>query len=329
MTDFLDDSLVMAYREPASIHWDRVPEEWEYPRLRDDAQTISQLARVWDQQGLLIMLHQERVPERPEFELVRIFNCYKAADRDRQIGDRRGRNAVEFKLKGPSSDLPSAVDICDLWVNLATQRLFLSITDRRDFYRQLWATRARAVSNTLGPGLPPDLVSDTAAYQQFLQQQAAHKFQRTVHGDHLEAFDCPHTNSQKHSGSSRPPLLWAAFKSVLQGDHAGVEIATSAHVGLLKRYGLLTEQTMMRACRPSFSSEAIEGLVIDDFFCVSLDSKSSEPTNTEAYRSYQKAQRAYTSFDIQGSPEKDIVAENSGKVIGAYINCSPFDRCSA
>lgn len=58
----------MAYREPASIYWSRVPEEWEYPRLRDDVQTISQLARLWDQQGLLL-LHQEGIEERPDYAL--------------------------------------------------------------------------------------------------------------------------------------------------------------------------------------------------------------------------------------------------------------------
>ena len=325
VTDFLDDSLVMAYREPASIHWARIPESWEYPRIRDTVETLGQLAHLWDKQGLL-MLHQEGVEGRPSFELVRIFNCYKAVDRDRQIGDRRGRNAVEFKLKGPSSDLPSAVDVCDLWVDLSTQRLSLSITDRRDFYHQLWATRARAVSNTLGPGLPPSLVEDTDAYQQFLLRQATFKFQRTHHGDHLEKIASHLQESARTSGAvdraERSSLLWVSFQSVLQGDHAGVEIATSAHVGLLKRYGLLSEETMMRASRPSFSREVLEGLVIDDFFSISVDPKGTAKESTASFKSYQKAQEAYSKFDILGSPEKDIIAEPAGKAIGAYINCS-------
>lgn len=35
------------------------------------------------------------------------------------------------------------------------------------------------------------------------------------------------------------------------------------------------------------------------------------------------AQKAYADYEILDSPEKDIVAENEGKTIGAFINCSP------
>ena len=83
----------MAYREPASIWIDRVPEVWEYPQIRDPPETVCHLAKLWDIHGLLF-LHHEKVSERPSFELVKVFNCYKSAEIDRQIGDRRGRNSV-------------------------------------------------------------------------------------------------------------------------------------------------------------------------------------------------------------------------------------------
>ena len=80
VTDFLDDGLVMAYREPESIKLRRIPAEWEYPRIRDDAQIVAKLARLWDQQGLLL-LHQDRADARQPFELVRVFNCYSRSTR--------------------------------------------------------------------------------------------------------------------------------------------------------------------------------------------------------------------------------------------------------
>lgn len=150
-TPFLPDNLVMAYREPCTIGLDRVPEVWEYPALRDPPATIADLARVWDANGLLF-LHSAEARVKPAHELVRIFNCYKSADRDTQIGDRRGRNAVECKVFGPSADLPSGPDLCELAIDLKTQRIALSISDRRDFYHQFWVTRRKAVHNTLGPG---------------------------------------------------------------------------------------------------------------------------------------------------------------------------------
>lgn len=151
-TSFLPDNLVMAYREPSSILCNRVPERWEYPALRDPLGKVVDLAKLWDKNSLLL-LHREEVNDRPTFEFVKVFNCYKSHDRDRQIGDRRGRNAVERKVSGPSSDLPSGPDLCDLAISLRSQRVHLSISDRRDFYHQFWVTRRRAICNTLGPGI--------------------------------------------------------------------------------------------------------------------------------------------------------------------------------
>ena len=99
VTEFLCDSLVMAYREPESIKVERDPAPWEYPRLRDPPETIAQLAKLWDSQGLLL-LHRSRLQTRRSCELVRVFNCYKAIDRDRQIGDRVAGTQLRVCFKG-------------------------------------------------------------------------------------------------------------------------------------------------------------------------------------------------------------------------------------
>ena len=41
--------------------------------------------------------------------------------------------------------------------------------------------------------------------------------------------------------------LWVCFGSALQGDHAGVEIATAAHERWLQDYGLLKEPNRLTA----------------------------------------------------------------------------------
>ena len=310
VTEFLGDSLVMAYREPESVKLERTPASWEYPRIRDDAGTVAELAHLWDRQGLLL-LHQDRVATRQSFELVRVFNCYKAIDKDRQIGDRRGRNAIEGVLRGPSSNLPAGQDLCDLVVDLRCQRIHASVSDRRVFYHQIWVTRARAVSNTLGPGLPVSLVEDTAAYQHFLFNNAKTKYSRARHGDRL---------AMSSGVSSKGDLLWASFQSILQGDHGGVEIATDAHSRLLKSYGLLSEGVQLVANRPCVSATRCEGLVIDDFFSISIDDHDIPSPSSQSYKSYQTAQQAYEDYKLLGSPEKDVRAAHEGKVIGAYIN---------
>lgn len=314
ITEFLGDELVMAYREPECLRVHRKPASWEFPRVRDSQQTVGELARIWDRQGLL-MLHRSKTSSRKSFELVRIFNCYKSQDKDRQIGDRRGRNAIEGILHGPSANLPAGQDLCDLLVDLKSQRLHVSISDRRDFYHQLWVTKARALSNTLGPGLPVSLVEDTQAYRHYLLGDAQRKYSRERHGDRLDVEGDPRLRVDDE-------LIWASFRSVLQGDHGGVEMATDAHTQLLQQYGLLREAVQLVANRPCRSTSAVEGLVIDDFFSVSVDSKEVPGESSESFKAYQKAQEAYQDYDLIGSPEKDVVAMNEGKVIGAYINCS-------
>eukprot|EP00435_Cladocopium_sp_Y103_P040712 s1882_g11.t1 len=183
ISSFLSENLLMAYKEPLVLKLDREPEPWEFPRLRDDQKTIFDLAKLWDSQGLLY-LHQEEVEERKDFELVRIFNCYKNELVDRQIGDRRGRNTIEAVVKGPSSNLPSGSDLCDLVVDPKRQRLSISISDRKDYYHQIKISKRRAICNTLGPGLPLDWCEDLEAFNVFLLQAASKKrYDRLRDGD--------------------------------------------------------------------------------------------------------------------------------------------------
>ena len=291
ITDFLSDELVMAYREPESIKVDRTPASWEYPRIRKSEETVAQLALLWDRHGLL-RLRRERATSRPSYELVRVFNCYKASDRDRQIGDRRGRNAVEGVLRGPSSNLPAGQDLCDLYIDLSRQKLRVSISDRRDFYHQLWVTKSRAITNTLGPGLPPSLIEDSAAYQVFLHEQACRRYSREKHGDKL--------GFAAGVGTGPDTRVWACFNSILQGDHGGVEMATDAHSRLLCSYGLPRDDVRLVANKPCFDMEAVEGLVIDDFFCVSIDEQNVSPTESRSFAAYTKAQQAYDDFKLLG-----------------------------
>ena len=318
VTNFLPDDLVIVYREPESIRVDREPATWEYPHIRDAPETVAALAKLWDSQGLLF-LHQDRVQHRQIFELVRIFNCYKSVDKDRQIGDRRGRNAVECKVQGPSSNLPAGPDLCDLFLDLRKKRISVSVSDRRDFYHQIWVTRSRAITNTLGPGLPQEWLKQTSAFGSFLLRSAKARYQRREHGDHL--LSSWSNRVDKHG------LIWASFKSVLQGDHAGVEIATAAHSQLLKNVGLLSEDSSMVASRPWRDDSLAEGLVIDDYFAVSVDDKHLPDADTRSAQAYRTAQKAYGAVPLLGSPEKDVFAAKEGKVIGAFINGS--DRATA
>ena len=314
ITQYLSDQLVLPYREPDVLKVDRVPSAWEYPRLRDGPDKILALAKLWDANSLL-MLHQEGTAM-PDYEKVRIFNAYKNNEQDRQIGDRRGRNSVEAVVKGPASLLPAGSDLCDAAVDVRGSRVSITISDRRDYYHQIWSSRRRAVSNTLGPGIPLSWLHDTKAYSVFMLEQARRKkYDRLRDGDLLHA----HANA---SHAKVCDLAFVSFRSVLQGDHIGVDLATDSHTSLLQEFGLLGDQCRLTANKPCRDQNVLQGLVIDDFFCVSFDPKDTPDCETQAAEAYTKAQNAYSHAKLTGSPQKDIWAAKEGKVIGAYINGS-------
>ena len=306
-TSFLGDSLCMVYRDPACIRFTEEPSV--VPNNRDSSETVGQLALLWDVQGLLFV-HDRPVGVSSH---VRIFNTLKSISQDRQIGDRRAMNSQEAKVGGPSSDLPSGYDIVSLIVNPKIQSVAISITDRSDFYHQFYATPSRAYGNTVAPSVPAELLQQTNAYRVFKARTSRKKIREKT-GDHLEQFTptsvlCP-----------EPGHLWISFNSILQGDHSGVEIATESHSNLLKAFGLLHDSCRLVASSPLKSFEEAQGLVIDDFFALSIQDKNTQPCDTRSAFAYRQAQVAYGCHGLEGSPEKDIVAQPEGKVIGANIN---------
>ena len=105
---------------------------------------------------------------------MRIFGAMKDERHDRQIGDRRGMNYKEDRVIGPSSTLPNGSDLADLYVDLGES----AVCDRKDFYHQIMVSRRRAISNSVGPGVPASLLADTKAFSSFFLQQASQKKRR-------------------------------------------------------------------------------------------------------------------------------------------------------
>ena len=314
VTSFLDDSLAMAYRDPHVLTLNRVPQPFEYPAKMDSLEATAALCKLWDGHNLL-MIHDEPILDERPYEAVRIFNCLKSSTQDRQIGDRRGRNSVEAKVAAVSTALPSSTDMVDIEVRPRSQRLWLYASDRKDFYHQIAVTRQRALTNTLGPGLPVEWVSDTEAYRLYAMQLAGYRYDRSKHGDLLGAGP---VGRRKASGT-----VYASFKAILQGDHAGVEIATMAHANLLASVGCLQEGSRLVAHRPLHSHGLCDGLVIDDYFCLCVEDGDVLPHCSKGAALHSRAMDAYTSQRLLGSPQKDIVGEDHGRIIGGYINAEP------
>ena len=300
------DPAVLALPGPAGIK----------PKIRDDPSTVGKLAKLWDSQGLLLIHNKQTDPDR----FVRVFNAYKSPELDRQIGDRRGANSLEARISdfGPSCCLPSGSDISELSLDPRKQKLSICITDRKDFYHQFWITRRKALANTVGPGLPCDLVSGCSSFSLFALESSRKSYRRESHGDMLH-------------GTFQDLVLPAgmchiAFQSILQGDHCGVDIATDAHTALLQRHGMLQPDSMLVATSPLRHPSLCQGLVIDDFFAISVEDCDVPNDESKAFKLYAESQRAYDKHQLMGSPHKDILGEDVGKVIGAWVNTSPEAR---
>ena len=312
-TEFLSDELVMAYRNPDCLLFDR-KDDAIVPKISDTVDAVLGLSKLWDRNGLLV-LHECDVPSLYPDHQVKIFNCYKDGQTDRQIGDRRGRNSWEMRVAGPSKILPMGSDLCEFDFDPRTHRLTLSVTDRRDFYHQFKVPMVRAVSNTLGPRIPRSLLVDLDAYSTWLSRRSS-VFDRMKCGDGLESFGrFPKPDRQL------PDFLCVGFGSILQGDHGGVEYACDSHQGLLQEFGLLGPHSRVAANRPFRGVDFMEGLVIDDYFAISSSPlKSQEKTPDQ--NAFDAAQEAYKKFSLLGSPAKDARGLPEGEVIGASINAS-------
>ena len=312
---YLDDELFMGYREPLVLEIPgRQPAPGQHPLTNDRPEEIGKLARLWDSRGLLYIHKDVDVMQTP-WKWVRVFNVYKNLECDRQIGDRRGLNFAECRVKGPSVDLPQGVHLAALEVDLSHEVLVTAVTDRRDFYHQLMISERKAICNTVGPPVDLSEIADTKAFEEFLVRSSSRRYNRLLHGDRLE---------QRNVISTLDPgeKFLVSFKSVFQGDHTGVDVATCAHKKVLQMHGLLGDGETLTARRALRSKNSAQGLCIDDYFAVCAQEKTCAVGNGRAASLLQKANLVYEKEGMEGSPEKDVLS-SVGKAVGAVINSGP------
>ena len=258
LEDFLDDTLWLPFLEPAILRRGGGCLGLPVPTTNFESKSENlKLAKLWDSKNLLSLF----APPYKDLR-ARVFNAHKNDEVDRQIGDRRAQNAVECHPVGPSRWLPNGQSITSLHCPPG-KKLTGSVTDRKDFYHQARASRARAHSNCLPFWFEADDFLGSRVLE-VLKEELQQPTRRDVHGDR---YGLPARKAKSKIGS-----VCCGFASLFQGDHLGVEYALSAHSGLLKRNGLLVEESHLLSGRAFPKGPLWEGLVIDDYFaraCVS------------------------------------------------------------
>eukprot|EP00438_Fugacium_kawagutii_P022811 Skav208203 [mRNA] locus=scaffold2026:167899:172464:+ [translate_table: standard] len=314
---YLSDLLYLPFVEPRVNMFKITPPRDVLPDFASvKRHTLVELCKVWDAKGLLRIYPWEYGPK-TSIGCTKVFNNFKNALVDRQIGDRRSQNYMEGQIPGPSRDLPSGVAILQLAPERYHEQVLGCVADRRDFYHQFAVSEQRATTNCLFPFLSCREVAGLNAFKEFemnyMRPPKRKRYDRAVSGDHLGGKP----RSILVGSDSKVQCCFAAF---FQGDHLGVEFATEAHGALLQEYGLLQRGARFLGTMAIAEDRCVSGLVIDDFFSLSCEPLGLEDIEcAQSVQQLRKAKEAYRCEKLQGSDDKDVVAASKFKVVGAEV----------
>ena len=314
---YLSDLFYMPYVEPRVNQFDIQPPSDVVPDFSNSSAIDTlKLCKLWDRNSLLKIFPQEYAPDEI-YKYTKVFNNFKGPLVDRQIGDRRGANYIEGKLEGESRFLPTGVSLLQIMPKKRCHFLVGSLTDRRDFYHQFWTSSERSSTNLVFPPLSLKDLEGTDAYDVFLNEFAIKKrIVRERDGDDLH-------------GRRRPILfdpdqqVVGAFTALFQGDHLGVEFATQSHGRFLCDHGLLPTASRLQSGSAVEDDECVQGLIIDDFFALSLEESIEDLSCSGSVIALDAAKRAYSSAGLLGSDDKDIRGSLLFRVCGMQVDSRP------
>ena len=95
---------------------------------------------------------------------------------------------------------------------------------------------------------------------------------------------------------------------------------------MLKSRGLLIPSEELVSNSPFAGSSILQGLVIDDFFCLSVEKENVDPGASRAKARFDLATQTYAAEGLQGSPHKDVIEETKAKIAGAELDSSLATR---
>lgn len=316
-TPYIGDLFYMPFLEPRFNQFEvEVPDHLCPDVSKEDPAEIEELAKVWDARDLLKFVPSELCPQSRRY-FTRVFNNYKSPEADRQIGDRRGQNWREGRiLGGPSNQLPAGSTLLQIMPERYKQGLKGYATDRRDFYHQFGVSWERSCTNVTYPLLPLGNFAGLKAYEACLESfpnRKGGKKDRSLIGDELPG-------QRRSILCSDESQVAIAFSALFQGDHLGVDIACSSHEGLLSEGGLLEKYSRLVADRAILNDDVTEGLVIDDYFCIAKCDVDDVGADGLGLGKLLTAKEIYTSQDIYGSDDKDVIGERRFKVVGAEVD---------
>lgn len=90
----------------------------------------------------------------------------------------------------------------------------------------------------------------------------------------------------------------------------------------MKSTGLLVPEEELVSNRPFAGLQSLQGLTIDDFFCISVEKQNFAPGASLAKDRFDLATTTFVSEGLQGSPHKDVIEQQRAKVAGAIVDAT-------
>ncbi|CAE7627177.1 unnamed protein product [Symbiodinium sp. CCMP2456] len=178
-------------------------------------------------------------------------------------------------------------------------------TDRADFYHQAAVSQARASTNCIAPALSLDDFAGLSALAALLPP-------------------CRPKQRSTLCGPAGPPCYYAAFGTLFQGDHGGVEYATSGHEHLLRSHGLLRDHDRLwgQCAVPHTTCFSVSVEAASQYACCGKDELHERLLQAESTQRVLRAQAAYASESVAGSPAKDLLGALTYQLAGAFVDSS-------
>ena len=193
-----------------------------------------------------------------------LFAIQKDQSKDRMIFDSRPFNMLEAPPGRWVASMASADNLTDMHLK-ADEELRVSGTDLREFYYSFPVTRERLARNSL---------------------------QMCVDRAKLAGFNCLTEEFSDYEG----PIFWG-LRTLAMGDTCAVELAQTAHLGILHQLGMVREDNLVAMKLAVPRGPSMIGVVIDDLILFETVLRSL-PSDMEVGR--PKMQQALRRFEELG-----------------------------
>lgn len=247
---------------------------------------VWKLLRKLDDSGRLGLLKESDIF--PGFQ-AGLFSVQKDACKDRLIFDSRPWNVLETPPRRWIASMACATSLCDLMME-PQQVCVVSGTDLREFYYSFKASKQRLIRNSLLISAWPSEVRE---------------------------FSCYDSSFDSYRGK-----LYFALATLAMGDACAVEVAQTAHIGLLVQGNLLEPSELLSMNLAIPRGPTMTGVVIDDLVLFELISKDLLSGDLNALSSVCRLDSAlerYKSLGLIPHPDKTFKAKLTEDFWGSHF----------